>query len=273
MGWVDIEGCPVAGCEHSKLLHNTEATGVRCMVANCHCWARRPIVTEGDDIVSDMTDSTESSAGEVPAIPGLRPIPASNNVTDGNGRAWTRCASAGCWNPVVDLIERIPLCAEHRDLLVQWASCASLDCLAPVVETVAGVQLCQRHRDQVRRHFTGEVSSVVYYATWDGGKTIKIGTTTNPGARLRDHAEAAGAPVELLAAHPGARQEEAQQHRRFRSFLLPGEREIFEAGPELLEHIDSIRQLWPDWESLTESVTRLATYRDNNRYRNSGVTR
>jgi hypothetical protein len=66
------------------------------------------------------------------------------------------------------------------------------------------------------------------------GDAIKIGRTANLAARLRALATASAAPLELLAAVPGGRGREAQEHRRWRHLRLRGE--WFRADEALVRH-------------------------------------
>lgn len=143
-------------------------------------------------------------------------------MADGNRKPWLRCASSGCWEPVVG--------------------------------TFAGVSLCLMHREELARTLGAKASSLVYYLTWDEGQTVKIGMSTSPTLRFKDHAQSAGRPVQILAAHPGGRQEESAQHARFRHLLVQGEREVFRAAPELAEHLSNLTHLWPNWRELVQSV-------------------
>lgn len=142
--------------------------------------------------------------------------------------------------------------------------CGSWGCKAAIAETVAGVPLCASHLEQLRQELGASSSSVVYYVTWDEGATIKIGTSTNPTQRFREHAERTRATVRPLAAHPGGRQEERVQHRRFKHLLVPGERELFRSAPELEDHLEVIRRGWPDWEAILDR-TSYAARRHNRR--------
>jgi hypothetical protein len=62
---------------------------------------------------------------------------------------------------------------------------------------------------------------VVYFVR--AGAAVKIGRTAHLAARLRALATASAAPLELLAAVPGGREREAQEHRRWRHLRLRGE--------------------------------------------------
>jgi hypothetical protein len=135
-----------------------------------------------------------------------------------------------------------------------WSRCSAVQCWSPVVATPAGVPLCLEHRDQVARELGAAVASVVYYVTWDDSRSIKIGTSTRPRLRFKQHAKAVGAAVRLLAVHPGGRAEERVQHGRFGHLLLPGQTEVFRAGVDLREHVASVRHLWPDGESLMDAI-------------------
>lgn len=125
------------------------------------------------------------------------------------------------------------------------------------MDTVAGFRMCAGHREELRLALGAAPSSLVYYVTWDHGETIKIGTTTDPAARFAEHQKARG-PLQVLAAHPGGRQEERTQHRRFRRLRVDGELEVFRDAPELQEHMANVRRIWPTWEAMLEAASDAA---------------
>jgi len=135
-----------------------------------------------------------------------------------------------------------------------WNRCSAVQCWSPVVDTPAGVPLCLEHREQLARELGAKASSVVYYLTWDGGCSIKIGTSTRPRLRFKQHSKDVGKPVTVLAVHPGGYAEEQVQHARFRDLLLPGQSEVFRAGPALREHVASVNHFWPNWEALVSAI-------------------
>lgn len=76
-------------------------------------------------------------------------------------------------------------------------------------------------------------NGVVYYIR--RGRYVKIGTTTNLRARLRDLM-----PDEVLAVEPGSYLLESQLHAQFANIRYRPDREYFELTPELQAHIDAI---------------------------------
>lgn len=76
--------------------------------------------------------------------------------------------------------------------------------------------------------------SVVYYVMRGG--LIKIGTTANFAERMR-----ALDPDEVLATEPGGRDLEKARHKQFAA-LLAKRQEWFTPGPELREHIETLKQ-------------------------------
>src|SRR5438876_654439 len=81
---------------------------------------------------------------------------------------------------------------------------------------------------------------VVYFVR--GGDAVKIGRTGNLAARLKALATASAVPLELLAAVPGGRPEEARLHRRWRHLRLRGE--WFRADEALVR---SAREQYGGW--------------------------
>lgn len=134
------------------------------------------------------------------------------------------------------------------------ARCSSIGCQDAVDSVLAEVPLCAGHKSELAMMLGATASSVVYYATWGSLDKIKIGTSTKPLARFREHAKRSGKAVFPLAAHPGARSEERSQHRRFAHLLLPGECEVFWRTDELDEHMETVRDAWPQWEELIQRV-------------------
>lgn len=80
---------------------------------------------------------------------------------------------------------------------------------------------------------------VVYFVCADGSDAIKIGFTTDLKRRIRNLECASGRRATLLHSMPGTYDDERSLHRRFKAARLDGE--WFEAVPELLLHIDNLR--------------------------------
>lgn len=76
---------------------------------------------------------------------------------------------------------------------------------------------------------------MIYFAQLETG-SIKIGTSENVDARIRQLEGHYGAPVALLATIPGGPKEERQLHERFSAFRL-GRTEQFRPVREILEFI------------------------------------
>lgn len=88
------------------------------------------------------------------------------------------------------------------------------------------------HESQARTG--GDTSGeVVYFLR--AGDAIKIGYTTNLAARQRALETGSAVPMELLAAIPGDRSEEARLHREWWHLHIRGE--WFRADEELLRYI------------------------------------
>lgn len=83
----------------------------------------------------------------------------------------------------------------------------------------------------------------VYYIRIDG--LIKIGYTVD----IRERTRAYPPTSELLAAHPGTTELEQQMHRQFAAFRERG-REWFRPAPEVMEHIDEVREKFGDVSNL-----------------------
>jgi hypothetical protein len=148
--------------------------------------------------------------------------------------------------------------------------CASAGCWEQVVEVLAGVALCVGHRDALRTALGGAPAGIIYYLTWDAGGTIKIGTTVTPKSRFKDHRRRGDFTV--LVAHPGGLTEEATLHHRFRHLRVPGERELFRNEGALAEHVVNARRIWPNWRELVAEATSRATEARRTRRRRADVT-
>lgn len=83
-------------------------------------------------------------------------------------------------------------------------------------------------------------SSVVYFIICREVSRIKIGTSKSLNARVERHSTACPFPLELLCSIPGGVQVEHQIHAKFAH--LRRHLEWFEAAPELLSYIESLKQ-------------------------------
>lgn len=77
---------------------------------------------------------------------------------------------------------------------------------------------------------------MIYFAQDAEGGAVKIGTTEDVPARLRQLESHYGKPLALLATRPGGRAEEAELHARF-AHLRYGRTEQFRPAPDLMEFI------------------------------------
>ena len=87
-------------------------------------------------------------------------------------------------------------------------------------------------------------TSFVYYVRI--GDHIKIGYSS----RVRSRLQALRVPVDnLLALEPGGRDEEVARHRQFAAHRITQRWENFHPTPELMAHIDALRQEYglPKW--------------------------
>jgi hypothetical protein len=95
---------------------------------------------------------------------------------------------------------------------------------------------------------------VVYYVRI--GDHIKIGYSRSVSERIKTF-QTSNAVVELLACEAVTEWDsEAERHRRFADHRVKDRRELFEPGPELIQHINQIRALTgeepiPGWETTT----------------------
>lgn len=80
------------------------------------------------------------------------------------------------------------------------------------------------------------IAMAVYFVQAADGGPIKIGTSVDVRARLKQLELAYKRPLAMLAEMPGGREEEGAIHERF-SHLRIGRTEQFRPGPDLLEFI------------------------------------
>jgi predicted component of type VI protein secretion system len=78
-------------------------------------------------------------------------------------------------------------------------------------------------------------SSWIYFAQASEGGPVKIGTSRNPAARIRELSVASATGLRLLTQEEGGRRDELELHRRFADARMHGE--WFQPVPELLEYI------------------------------------
>jgi hypothetical protein len=82
----------------------------------------------------------------------------------------------------------------------------------------------------------GAHPEIVYYIRF--GDRIKIGTTSNLRQRMLSVYH-----DEILAVEQGGRPEEAARHRQFARLMVASQREWFHLAPELVAHINALRQV------------------------------
>ena len=139
------------------------------------------------------------------------------------------------------------------DALLPWDVMRELvsytDYMARIRNMAANYEMdmqISRHRlerEQEERRKTRELG-VVYYARLAGDR-VKIGRTK----KLRDRMAALRVRAEdVLAVEPGGVGVESDRHRQFKD-LRHGRLEDFDATPELMAHIEQVREEWGDpWE-------------------------
>lgn len=114
-------------------------------------------------------------------------------------------------------------------------------CGEPAPYEVADTFFCDHHYRRALQWAETVVrcrDSMVYYVQREDG-LIKIGMSRDCPVRLETIARQHG-PLDLLAVHGGARQEEAAVHRAFKALRVEGE--WFRPELPLLEHIVKVRK-------------------------------
>ena len=132
------------------------------------------------------------------------------------------CAIRPCDNRADEIVARIALCAQHRDLLAHALK------MPP-----------RLFRD------------VVYYATWPAWQAdgpVKIGTSSALGARLKNLSRGHKGRAVLLAVEPGSFSLERKRHRQFKAACLGSE--IYTLTPQIRGHIKQLHQDWPLWQEI-----------------------
>lgn len=165
----------------------------------------------------------------------------------------TRCrwiSKTRCEKPRAD---DLPLCVDHLTMAARWALLRP-DTRQALIEQYEGDEFSRayfgvwekareeaaqraresrEHQERIR-----PAVDVVYYVQL-GPDRIKIGYTARFNERmgaLRVYDEA-----NILAVEPGNRKVEKRRHYQFADLRYHTHREDFQAGSELLEHIDQIR--------------------------------
>lgn len=126
-----------------------------------------------------------------------------------------------------------------------WLPCSTSTCISPGALVIPGLWLCEGHEKALRTALLPDVlvpdtGAVVYYISWRGADTVKIGTTTNLPMRTRALSRS-GRPARVLVAEPGSYYLERKRHRQFASLRAPGSEE-FRWAPLLSDHIDNLRR-------------------------------
>lgn len=147
------------------------------------------------------------------------------------------CVATGCWDRSTKQVGAVALCDIH------WGTVkAELDKMKPF------------EAPQVQN-----IVSIVYYVTFDGGETVKIGASTSPRARFISLRHHYGRSLKLLAAEPGHFKEEKIVQRMFRGQRISlgggqGGTEFFRMNDRLRDHIESVRRENPTWYELPDQV-------------------
>src|SRR4029077_3669508 len=85
---------------------------------------------------------------------------------------------------------------------------------------------------------------MIYFALAEKLDVIKIGDSQHPCQRVRQLQQNYPDRLRRRATRPGGFGEEGRTHRRFRHLRLPGQREWFTAGSELLQFIEQECDPW-----------------------------
>lgn len=140
-----------------------------------------------------------------------------------------------------------PVCAEHaREIVAAADGLFGADVETRITDAVKRNHKRQKEeeRAEAEARLRGKRKpGLVYYIRIE--EMIKIGYTTN----LRERMRAYPPNAQLLAAHPGTLETEAQMHEQFRAFLDRG-REWFSPSPVLLKHIESVEEMFGDASAL-----------------------
>ena len=134
-------------------------------------------------------------------------------------------------------------------------ACASLECWETASVVVAGVPLCDDHRRLVmadltlpRSRYTAKSGKpwFVYYITWPHKPDIvKIGATNSPGTRFYG-LRTDGQFPEILAIEPGTGDLETERHSQFADLCLSHRGEYFRFVPPLTGHVEAVLREHPD---------------------------
>jgi hypothetical protein len=138
-------------------------------------------------------------------------------------------------------------------------TCASLACDQAASIVVAGVPLCDDHRRLVMADLTlprpryiadDGVPWFVYYITWPHKPdVVKIGATKNLPGRLNGLKKNGRFPA-VLVIEPGTGNLEAERHAQFGDLCMSHRGEYFRYRSPLTEHIEALRRERPDWLTL-----------------------
>jgi hypothetical protein len=74
----------------------------------------------------------------------------------------------------------------------------------------------------------------VYFLHNPEAGVLKVGFTTNPRERVKEHQTSNHAGLVLLGAVIGGREDEARVHRLLSEYLVPNRTEWFQAPPEVM---------------------------------------
>lgn len=84
----------------------------------------------------------------------------------------------------------------------------------------------------------------VYFIQGIDGGRIKIGWAKRPGVRLRELQTGSPVALRIVAAMPGDRSAERDQHKKWEQHRAYGE--WFYPAPQLLDFINEVVEKWPD---------------------------
>lgn len=153
--------------------------------------------------------------------------------------SWTSCGDYGGWNGT-------PLCAQHANDVWAIVDESQPEGFREAARDQRAAFLRQMEQEK-EREYAERKSAADTNATRPGfiyylrvGDLIKIGYTLY----VEDRMKAYPPNSELLATHPGTRQTERQMHHKFLHLLEQG-REWFAEGAELIEHIENVRNQFP----------------------------
>lgn len=98
---------------------------------------------------------------------------------------------------------------------------------------------------------TADLLGCVYYITTrKNAEFVKIGTTRQASVRFKAIMNTSGYKPRLLVAEPGSNPQESARHLQFEHIRTHGE--FFRYTDELVNHIASLRQRYPNYRDFTD---------------------